>query len=75
MRVTYSAVYNITAFSGLGIVKIDYDIDDYVYIDYFTDNGKKGKITRHKVYNDKNDRLYIRKFNQKYYLDEFMRVE
>ena len=72
MEKKYIAVYNITAFHGIGILDIVHEIDDYCLCEYFgTDDIK---TTKNKIYTDKNGRNYIKKYNTRYYLDEFMKI-
>lgn len=68
----YIAVYTTSAFSGVGIIEIIHDIDDYCICEFYgTEQTCK---TKNKIYIDKNDRNYIRKLNKRYYLDEFMKL-
>lgn len=69
----YKAVYSFTAFSGLGIVDIIHDIDDYAVVDYITPNGCKR--TRNKIYINADGRSFIKKYGQRYYIDEFIRTD
>lgn len=67
----YIAVYVTSAFSGIGIIDIIHDIDDYCICEFYgTEETYK---TKNKIYTDKNGRNYIRKLNRRYYLDEFLK--
>ena len=69
----YIAVYNISAFSGIGIIDIVYEDETYCICEYF--GSQDVKRTKNKVYTEtKTDRSYIRKFNKRFYLDEFMKL-
>lgn len=68
----YIAVYNETAFSGIGIIDIEYGVDTICVNEYF--GGKEVKRTRNKIYDDKDGRSYIKKYGRRYYMDEFMKL-
>lgn len=70
----YIAMYSISAFSGIGIVEIKHDIEDYAVVDYITPNCVKRSCN--KIYtNSNNGRSYIKKYGQRYYIDEFLRTD
>lgn len=68
----YIAVYYETAYSGIGIIDIEYGVKDYCIVEYFGGNTKRR--TKNEIFMDLSGRSYIRKYNKKYYLDEFMRT-
>lgn len=69
----YIAVLNLSAFNGIGIIDIEYGIEDYCICESFSPNEKKK--SKNKIYIDiKSDRKYIRKNGSRYYLDEFMKI-
>ncbi len=67
----YIAVYNLTAFHGIGILEIEEGIESYCVCEYF--GGVEVKTTKNKIYTDRNSRNYIKKYNKRYYLDEFIK--
>ena len=68
----YLAVYNETAYTGIGIVDILYGVEDFCVVEYFSPKGVQR--TKNKIYMDHFGRNYIKKYNKKFYLDEFIRV-
>lgn len=68
----YIAVFNNTAFSGIGIIDIKFGIDDYCIVEVFDPNGVKR--SKNKIYMDCMGRNYIKKNGNKYYLDEFLKT-
>ena len=69
----YVAVYNISAFSGIGIIDIVYEDETYCICEYF--GPKEVKRTKNKVYIEgKTGRSYIKKLNTRFYLDEYMNL-
>lgn len=69
----YIAVLNLSAFNGIGIIDIEYGVEDYCICESFSPNEKKK--TKNKIYVDvKSDRKYIRKNGCRYYIDEFMKI-
>lgn len=71
----YIATYSINAFNGIGIgiVEIEHGIEDYAIVDYIVNN--KAKRSRNKIYISGSGRSYIRKYGQRYYIDEFIRTD
>ena len=70
---TYIAVMNLSAFNGIGIIDIEYGVEDYCICESFSPNEKKR--TKNKIYTElKTDRKYIRKNGSRYYIDEFMKI-
>lgn len=70
---TFTAVYNDTAFSGIGIIRIERGIDDKVICQKFA-GDKRGLITQNAIVYEISGRAYIKKYGKKYYLDEFIKV-
>lgn len=68
----YLAVYTEGNNEGLGIIDILYGAEDFCIIEYFSSNGNQR--TKNKIYMDHFGRNYIKKFNRKFYLDEFVRM-
>ena len=68
----YIAVLSESAFSGLGIVDIQYGVEDYCIVEYFSPNGVRR--TKNKIYMDSQGNSFIKKFNKRYYLNQFLRV-
>ncbi len=68
------ATYCITNCCAMAIFEIIYEIDDKIKVGLISDSEKRHKITTNKIYNDKNDRLYFKKFGVKYYIDEFIKL-
>ena len=66
----YKAVYNDSAFTGIGIIDIEYGIEDVCVNEYFSPTEKRK--ARNKIYHDKEGKAYIKKYGCKYYLDEFI---
>ena len=62
------AAMGLTNTAGLGILEIQYGIDDYVIL-----RGTLGDIHRCKIYSNTKG-MYIKYGRCRYYLDEFMRV-
>lgn len=69
----YKAVYNDSAFTGIGIIDIEYGVDDVCINEYFSSTERRK--ARNKIYYNKEGRAYIIKYGTKYYLDEFMTVK
>lgn len=69
----YKAVYNDSAFTGIGIIDIEYGIEDICVNEYFSSTERRR--AKNKIYTDKDGRNYIKKYGTKYYLDEFMTVK
>ena len=72
MKNKYIATYGITATMGIGIIDIEYGIDDYCICEMI--GGKEARKTKNKIYTDNEGRSYIKKYNCKYYLDEFIKT-
>ncbi len=69
----YIAVFGLSAFSGIGIVEIEYGIDDVCVNDYFTEESVVRR--RNKIKYNKDGEAYIQKYGQKYYLSEFLKTD
>lgn len=72
----YIAVYSDSAFTGVGILSIEYENGEtYCINEYVSSNGVRK--SKNKVYTDfsNSNRNYIKKYGRKYYLDEFMRTD
>lgn len=67
------AVYADSAFSGIVLLAVEYGVDDIVVAaaEY---EGRRSNIRRHKIYQTPSGRSYIRKYDRRYYLDNFMRM-
>lgn len=68
------ATKHITNCSGMGIVDIEYGIDDIVKFIYFSTDGQVGRIRRAKIRETTAGRSYFISHGVRQYLDEFMRV-
>lgn len=66
-------VYADSAFSGIVILAVEYGIDDIV-ITAAEYDGRRTGIRRHKIYQTPSGRCYIRKYNRRYYLENFLNV-
>ena len=63
-----------TAFSGVELGDIEYGINDKIKVrDYYNDKTTKWKNLR--INYSKAGKPFIKHRNQRYYLDEFMRVD
>ena len=67
------AVYADSAFSGVVLLAVEYGVDDMVIAGYEYE-GKRSDIRRHKIYTTAGGRHYIRKFQRRYYLDDFISI-
>ncbi len=72
-RSNYIAVLNTSAFTGIGLVNIEYSMDQYAVYEIFNGNSaiSKGKV---KVRYDNTGNPYIRIKGQSYYMGQFMRI-
>lgn len=68
------AVYTICSVLSIGIISINYGIDDTITSVFISDSGYKAKRTT-KVYTDVNGNAYIIRYKTKYYLHEFMKTD
>ena len=75
----FIAVLNFSAFNGLCIYDVVYDIDDYIIMSYFYHSDISGLITskprQYKIYNDDIGDAYIIYKKQRYYINDFMKVD
>ena len=69
----YKAYLSVTSNFGLGIIDIEYGIDDYCINELIV--GKEVKKGRNKIYYDTDGRAYIKRYNVKYFIDEFLRTD
>jgi hypothetical protein len=69
----YKAYLSITPNFGLGIIDIEYGIDDYCINELIV--GQKVTKGKNKIYYDTDGRAYIKKYNVKYFIDEFLRTD
>ena len=67
------AVYADSAFSGVVLLAVEYGVDDMVIAATEYDGQRTG-IRRHKIYQTPSGRCYIRKYNRRYYLENFLNV-
>jgi hypothetical protein len=67
------AIYALTAFNSIEILKINYDIDDTVIFRYNNEGEKTGKH-RAKIRYTKDGQPYFKSYNLKFMLDDFIRV-
>ena len=68
------AYYADSLYSGILILNIIYDINDYIV---FCDeiNGKRGKLLKSKIrYTLKNNKPYFIHYKRRYFLDEFLKM-
>ena len=69
----YKAYLSITSNFGLGIIDIEYGIDDYSINELIV--GPKVVKGRNKIYYSDDGRAYIKRYNVKYYIDTFLRSD
>lgn len=71
----YAAVYNETAFSGIGIldIGIDGDCDQYIKYQRFV-GDKVGRTYKTKVHYDGKGHPYIISARNRYYMSEFIKI-
>ena len=62
-----------TAFSGIVIHGIEYDIEDKIIFSYQCDGKTVGKIHKCKVYSNKNEEMYFRFMGRREYLRDYLR--
>ena len=60
-------------FGGLEILDIEYGIDDYIIACFNFGTGRQ-QIRRHKIQITPSGRMFIRKQNVRYYMDEILRI-
>ena len=69
------AYYADSAFSGILILDIIYDINDYIVF-CSEINGKRGKLIKSKIrYTIKDNKPYFIHYKRKYFLDEFLKID
>ena len=62
-----------TAFDGIVIHGIEYDIDDKVIFSYQQDGQAVGKIHKCKIYTNENGETYFRFCGRREYLRDYLR--
>lgn len=67
------AVKVYTAYYGLAIYDVQYDVDDYCLAAWDL-QGEPSAMRKHKIYRDPDGRAYFIKGRQRHYLDEFIRT-
>ena len=70
----YIAIYNINVYYAIVIYSVEYSLIDYVYTSMVDGYRQIKRITKNKIYYDKKDNAYIKVYNKKYYLSEFIKV-
>ena len=70
----YNYVMNDSAFSGILLGEIENSINDRIETAYFFKDKITGK-TKNTIFYDKNGDPYIKKYNKKYYLNEFLPIK
>lgn len=73
----YIAYYNDGIFAGVLLYDIEYGIDDYAIVASYYMNKYNvmviNKITKNKIYYDGNGDSYIKKYNRRYLLKDFIK--
>ena len=68
------AVMSICNTCSIVILDIVYGIDDCIISAFSDDGGYKHK-RKTRIFYDNNGRAYFNRYNMKYYLDEFIRID
>lgn len=68
------AVYTICSVLSIGIISVNYGIDDTITSVFISDSGYKAKRTT-KLYYDINGNAYIIRYKTKYYLNDFIKTD
>lgn len=69
------AYYCDSTFTGILILNVIYDINDYIV---FCDeiNSKRGKVIKSKIrYTIKDNKPYFIHYKRRYFLDEFLKID